>query len=200
MIDRIGNSYDYQPQQLNKRIKNNTETFSMEYGQQEKPVLDTEDNEKKEESAIEALLKKQQESDGGVSVELSQVQKQSVDGMNTVEETRMQGNLLERLKNLWSDVKAAFVKFFTGVEVERVSQDEIIVEETQEEPVQDIPQTQEQARQQLLESLYEKGEKKLAHNSDLLTTYDKRGSFVQINAGDKNRILHAHPNQIDETF
>jgi len=205
MIDRIGNSYDYRPQQLNKKVQSDTETFSMDYARQDKTIpIDKEDErEKKEDSVIEALLKKSQEPDGGVKVELSKTSAQNVKKTSSDNSESMTGGIRERLKNLWSDIKAAFVKFFGGIE--KVAEDDIAVVDTQEalreeDTVAEPPKTQAEIRQELLASLYENGEKNLARNSDLLTTYNKNGSFVQINAGDKNRILHMHPNQIDETF
>lgn len=204
MIDRIGSGYNYQPQQLNKKVQSNTETFSMDYDRQDKAAQIEEKKDEKEDSAIEALLKKHQEADGGVKVELSNASAQTVKETSSEHSESMPGMIRERLKNLWSDIKAAFVKFFGGAE--RVAEEDITVVEAQEiqeeeeQAAAELPKTQAQMREELLASLYENGEKNLAKNSDLLTTYNKNGSFVQINAGDKNRILHMHPNQIDETF
>ena len=60
--------------------------------------------------------------------------------------------------------------------------------------------SQEQMREELLERLYEQGERMPARNSDLLTSYDKYGTIVKMDAGDRNRILHLHPHHIDEKF
>lgn len=205
MIERIGSNYDYKPQKLNKKVRSDTETFSMDYARQDKTRrIDKEEKEQKEESAIEMLLRKQQEADGGVKVELSkEASARTVKEKSSDNTESMTSFIRERFKNLWTDIKAAFVKFFGGVE--RVAEEDITVVDTmealeEEEAVKEPPKTRAQMREELLASLYENGEKRLAKNSDLLTTYNKRGSFVQMNAGDKNRILHMHPNQIDETF
>lgn len=203
MIERIGSNYDYKPQKLNKKVRSDTETFSMDYARQDKTRQIDKEEEKKEDSAIDMLLSKQQEADGGVKVELSKASARTVKEESSDNTESMASVIRERFKNLWTDIKAAFVKFFGGVE--RVAEEDITVVDTmetleEEEVFKEPPKTQAQMREELLAALYENGEKKLSKNSDLLTTYNKRGSFVQMNAGDKNRILHMHPNQIDETF
>lgn len=97
------------------------------------------------------------------------------------------------------------MKFFNGG-VERIDEEDITVVDTseisgeEEDAAADVPKTQEEFRREVLAQLYENGEKSLAKNSDLLTVYNKQGSLVQMDAGDKKRILHMHPNQVDETF
>lgn len=199
-IDRIGSSHTYQVQKLNKKVQSNTEAFSMKNARQEKTVGDTE----KEDLIIEALLRKSQEPDGGVKVELSKAGTQTVEKEHSVRDEGTSGVIWERLWNLWKDIKAAFVKFFNGG-VERIKEEDITVVDRsevseEEDAAADASKTQEETFRELLAELYENGEKKLAKKSDLLTTYNKRGSLVQMDAGDKNRILHMHPNQIDKTF
>lgn len=44
------------------------------------------------------------------------------------------------------------------------------------------------------EILTNNGERHLAHNSDLLTYYDRRGKFVSIDESEKNRVLYGDRN------
>lgn len=205
MIDRIDGIGSSTYQQLNKRVQNNKEPFSLNDTRLERRVGEAD---KKEDSAIEAVLRKNQEADGGVKVELSgAVTKTAAEKLpvRDGQEEGRSGDLWDRFLNLWKDIKAAFVKFFNGG-VERISEEDTTVVDTgeisgeEEDAAADVPKTQEEFRRELLAHLYENGEKRLAKNSDLLTAYNKQGSLVQMDAGDKNRILHMHPNQVDETF
>ncbi len=200
-IDGIGGGSTYQ--QLNKRVQNNKEPFLLNDTRLERRVGEAE---KKEDSAIEAVLRKNQEADGGVKVELSGAAAKAAAEKPPVQDRQEEGgsgDLWDRLLNLWKDIKTAFVKFFNGG-VERIDEKDITVvdadESSREEADTDVPKTQEEFRGELLAHLYENGEKTIAKNSDLLTAYNKRGSLVQMNAGDKNRILHMHPSQVDERF
>lgn len=71
-------------------------------------------------------------------------------------------------------------------------------EERLEEPADDSVKRDEKIRQnlrsgnieQVISLLTEDGRKSVARNSTLLTYYDKNGKLTQLNASDKERILH----------
>lgn len=221
MIDRIqDNNYYSQNTAYGKKVKSNTETFSMDYSNREE--VGQQENIFGEKNSVDAgkLLMEDKDQDGGVRLELSSEKKERRTVEVTQEPERLSDLIPERLKNLFRDIKAAFVRFFSG----NAASAQETEEQADDTGVKNVPAESEQLsikKEHIFEEETETGqlsksltkaeeayrayakmqeEKTLAKNSDLLTTYNKRGSFVQMNADDKNRILHAHPHEIDETF
>lgn len=232
MIDRIHDNHYYSSNNnIGKKVNSNTETFSMDYSGRESVNKQELSREKENVAAKDALLH-EEGADKGVLLELSPRKTESKTEVPQTQAEKMSDLIPERLKNLFRDIRAAFVRFFrgnapakeesadeTGVFDETAASGEMSVSEygsTDEADGVHLPTKIEHTfindqNEQLNKSLskaeeayraYAKmqEEKVLAKNSDLLTTYNRRGSFVKMNADDKNRILHAHPHQIDETF
>lgn len=226
MIDRIqDNNYYSGNKNYGKKVSSNTETFSMDYSGRES-VKKQDLSQEKEEVNAKEVRQGDDSADKGVFLELSQPKNDSKSATETIPQQpeKMSDLIPQRLKNLFRDIKAAFIRFFMGSAVEREEQEEIAAVQEMSDldakemlpvsPLQattDKEQVFDSENVQLNRSLtkaeeayraYAKmqEERTLARNSDLLTTYNKQGSFVKMNEDDKNRILHAHPHQIDETF
>ena len=115
MIDRIqDNNYYSQNTAYGKKVKSNTETFSMDYSNREE--VGQQENISGEKNSVDAgkLLMEDKAQDGGVRLELSSEKKEHRTVDVTQEPERLSDLIPERLKNLFRDIKAAFVRFFSG--------------------------------------------------------------------------------------
>lgn len=213
MIDRIQGSHYYnQNTSYEKKVKSNTETFSMDDYRRESAIESKEkEKEKPTESAIEHLWEKEEDGEKGVHLELS-ADNRTQQATQKEEPERLFDFVSSRFKTLWNDLKAAFLKFLKGDAADNIPEDEVDTGQIQRseqkimepEPVlneaQQLKRSLSRAEEAYREYAKMQEEKSLAKNSDLLTTYNKKGSIVHVDAAEKNRILHAHPHQIDETF
>lgn len=224
MIDNIRSNtyYEQKAPYAGHKVLSQTDAQSMHYQPQQFEVEEV--RKKTSDAVVDRLLEEEEKKSDGVELELSGYAPVAEQAVSKEEEitasTVPEVTFSQRIKILFRDIKQAFLRFL-GADVEVVGPEDVTVEQAQNEPADqtampDSDRTKTasaseqseradksnayQIRQELYESLYENGAKKLAKNSTLLTAYDKRGSLVQMDADEKNRILHMHPHKIDEVF
>lgn len=156
---------------------------------------------------------------GGVILDLSAqaAQKQKSDAVRTGSFAAVLYKLLDPvvrwLKNFWYDggsQKAGSLSDLAGAELDPMSADTLPPLEPEGMEPDLEPGAEEaglafhnQIPAEILQSgnlskvqeiLTKNGERHLAHNSDLLTYYDRRGKFVSIDESEKNRVLYGDRN------
>ncbi len=220
MIYRVGDgdnpAYDYSSQLKTVKNTEGQEKFSLDR-QKEQAVPDRKEEKGEDKKLHEkpgVAIRKQ-----GVRLELSgrgedkeEQEKEAV--LKAGEQKETSGSLLAIFKNLLQSVKDFLYQLWNEPPEETVISEDVTPEEAEryteeyyarkgivreeKDPAVTEAERDEKIRKQLrsgnleqvINLLTDNGRRSVAKNSTLLTYYDKSGKLIQLNASDKERILH----------
>ncbi len=220
MIYRVGDgdnpAYDYSSQLKPAKNTEGQEKFSLDR-QKEQAVPDRKEEKGEDKKLHEkpgVAIRKQ-----GVRLELSgrgeDKEEQDKEAVHKAgEQNETSGSLLAIFKNLLQSVKDFLYQLWNEPPEETVISEDVTPEEAEryteeyyalkgiereeKDPAVTEAERDKKIRKQLrsgnleqvIDLLTDNGRRSVAKNSTLLTYYDKSGKLIQLNASDKERILH----------
>lgn len=178
MINRVGDNSSYTIPDINREqhhVKKSSE-FSLDYGRQE--------------DSLSKNIEESENDDSGVELQLSgisQVHKEETD--LPVKEIVIDYPLISSVRdkiNEWKDIVLKFLyRVWNG------NSDEVITEVGREERIVQ-KSVKDMTLEEVEEYVSEGGNKTLAKNTDILTTYNQYGKIVDVNPSDRNLIFHGN--------
>ena len=178
MINRIGDNSSYIVRDISREQHNvrKSSEFSIDYGRHD-------------DSFAEDIVEPESD-DSGVELHLSGAKPVNVtDAAEPEKEIVVDYSLISAIRdriNEWKDVVLKFLyRVWNGTsieDVEDVQEDERVVKKA----VKDM------TREEVTEYVSDGGNKTLAKNTDVLTTYNQYGKIVDVNPSDRNLIFHGN--------